>query len=273
MQAVKRVFDFYIFSNIHVALAVFSLTKITLLEYSVESNLLPFFTLFSTLVSYNLIRIYKVSEIQHWTFQFVKQHKKGILGLTFLSLCVVVYLSVLLKLVALLAMIPFALFTLFYVVPIPIKKNSTIALRNIAFLKLFLIAISWAGVTVLVPLLNYNIDLHGIEVVTFVQRFLFVVVITIPFDIRDVNFDSVKLKTIPQVIGVQQSKVFGLLFLLLFLGLEFFKGTTEVIPFRNHLLIAVLSLIFLFRATTNQHKYYSAFFVESLPIIWLLLVL
>lgn len=273
MQTVKRIFDFYIFSNIHVAFAVFSLTKITLLDYSIESNLLPFFTFFSTIASYNLIRIYKVSEIQHWTFLFVKQHKKSIISLTFLSLCVVVYLSFLLRFEALLAIIPFGLFTLFYVVPIPLQKNSTIALRNIAFLKLFLIAVSWAGVTVLVPLLNYNIDLRGMELVTFVQRFLFVAVITIPFDIRDVNFDSVNLKTIPQVVGIQQSKVFGLLFLLLFLGLEFFKGTTEIIHFRNHLFIAVLSLIFLFRATPNQNKYYGAFFVESLPIVWLLLLI
>lgn len=273
MQIIKRIFDFYIFSNIHVALAVFSLAKITLLTYSIESNLVPWFVFFSTIASYNFIRLYKVSEIQNLTFQFVKQHKKSILGLTFLSLLIIIYLNFLLKFTTLLALVPFGLFTFFYVVPMPVRKNNSLALRSVAFLKLFLIAVSWAGVTVLVPLLNYDIELQRIEWVTFIQRFLFVVVITIPFDIRDVNFDAINLKTIPQVIGIQRSKVVGLLFLLLFLGLEFFKDTMETESFRVHLIIAMFSLFFLFRASSNQNKYYSAFFVESIPIIWLLLFL
>jgi hypothetical protein len=271
MQTIKRVFDFYIFSNIHVALAVFSLTKITLLNYSIESNLLPWFVFFATIASYNFIRLYKILEIQHWNFEFIKKNKRGILALTFLSLLIVIYLSFLLKFNTLLVLLPFGLFTLFYVVPIPVKKDNSLALRSVAFLKLFLIAISWAGVTVLVPLINYDIELQRIEIITFIQRFLFIVVITIPFDIRDVNFDAINLKTLPQVFGIQRSKVFGLLFLMLFLGLEFLKNEITTQQFQLHFLIGLISLLFLFRATPNQNKYFSAFFVESLPIVWLLL--
>lgn len=271
MQTIKRIFDFYIFSNIHVALAVFSLTKITLLTYGVENNLLPWFVFFSTIASYNFIRLYKVSEIQIWAFQFVKKNKKSILGLIFLSLLIVIYLSFLLKFTTLLTLLPFGLFTLFYVVPIPVKKNNSLALRSVAFLKLFLIAVSWAGVTVLIPLINYDIELQHNEVVIFIQRFLFVLVITIPFDIRDVDYDNDTLKTLPQVFGIRQTKRIGLFFLILFLGIELFKNSVTSNQFRMHLIIALLSLFFLFRANQNQHKYYSAFFVESLPIVWLLL--
>ncbi len=271
MQAIKRIFDFYIFSNIHVAFAVFCLTKITLLSHSIESNLLPWFVFFSTITSYNFIRLYKVFDINSWTSKFVKQYKKGILGLTFISLLIIIYLSFLLKLTTLLTLIPFGLFTLFYVIPLPIKKNNSLTLRSVAFLKLFLIAISWAGTTVLVPMINYDIELGDNEMVTFIQRFLFVVAITIPFDIRDINFDAINLKTIPQIFGVQRSKTVGLLFLMMFLGLEFLKNPMEIEQFRIHLIIAVFSLIFLFRATSKQNKYYSAFFVESLPIVWFLL--
>ena len=273
MQTIKRIFDFYIFSNIHVALASFSLTKITLVAYEIESNLVPFFVFFSTIASYNFIRLYKVYEIQYWIFKFIKEYKKSIIGLTFFSLSVVIYLSFLLKFTTLVALAPFGLFTLFYVIPIPVKKNKPLALRSVSFLKLFLIAVSWAGVTVLIPLLNYSILLQNNEIITLIQRFLFLVVIVIPFDIRDLKFDSEKLKTLPQVIGIQRSKVLGLFFLMLFLGLELFKKPVEAVQFRDHLMIAVITLLFLFRATTNQHKYYSAFFVESLPIVWFLLVL
>jgi len=272
MQTVKRIFDFYIFSNIHVAFAVFSLTKITLLTYKIESNLLPWFVFFSTIASYNFIRLYKIYKIKRWVFKFIIDHKKRILVLTIISALLVIYLSLSLKRDALLALLPFALFTLFYVVPIPVKKNNALALRSVAFLKLFLIAISWAGVTVLVPLINYEIELQSAEIIIFVQRFLFIVVITIPFDIRDMNFDEPGLKTLPQVFGTQRSKVFGLFLLMVFIGLEFLKMLNEEAQFRTHLIIAICALYFLFRATSNQNKYYSAFLVESLPIIWLLLL-
>jgi 4-hydroxybenzoate polyprenyltransferase len=106
---------------------------------------------------------------------------------------------------------------------------------------------------------------------TFIQRFFFIAAITIPFDIRDLNFDDKNLKTLPQVIGIQKSKVVGLFFLMLFLGLEFFKNSTEV-SYRINFIIALISLFFLLKATHDQNKYYSAFFVESIPIMWLVLL-
>ena len=272
MQVIKRIFDFYIFSNIHVAIASFCLTKITLLEYGIESNLVPFFVFFSTVTSYNFIRLYKVYETQYWIFKFIKEYKKIIIGITFLSLFIVLYLSFLLKFIALVSLLPFCFFTLFYVIPLPVKKNNVLVLRSVSFLKLFLIVISWTGVTVLLPIINYSILLQNNEVIIIIQRFLFLVVIALPFDIRDLKFDNKNLKTLPQVLGVQKSKVLGLLFLMLFLGLEFFKSPVSIIQFRTHLIIAILSLVFLFRSTPNQNKYYSAFFVESLPIVWLLLL-
>ena len=109
------------------------------------------------------------------------------------------------------------------------------------------------------------------ESLIFAQRFLFVVAITLPFDIRDVDFDDATLKTIPQVLGVIYAKRFGILCLMLFVGMEFFKTLTDSFGFREHLMIATLVLIFLMRANKDQNKYYSAFLVESIPIVWLLL--
>jgi len=271
MDFVKRIFNFYIFSNIHVALAVFSLTKITLLTYNIQENLIPFIVFFSTLASYNFIRLYRIDTVQDWFFEFVKVNKRSVIGLTFISTLLVVYLGFALHWKAIVALIPFGVFTLFYVIPFPVKKKHSVSLRSLAFLKLFLIAISWAGVTVLIPILNYNIAIHQNEILIFIQRFLFVLVITLPFDIRDIDYDSENLKTLPQVFGIQQTKRIGLFFLLLFLGLELFKNAIASSQFQLHLIIALLSLFFLFRANQNQHRYYSAFFVESLPIVWLLL--
>jgi len=269
MHLVKRIFNFYIFSNIHVALAVFSLTKITLLAYDIQDNLMPFFVFSATLSSYNFIRLYRIAAVQGWFFEFIRTHRKSVLGVSLASVLLVVYLAFSLNFQTLVALIPFGIFTLFYVIPFPIQKGKFTSLRSLAFLKLFLIAISWAGVTVLIPLLNYDITINQDVILAFLQRFLFVLVITLPFDIRDMNYDNDSLKTLPQVFGIQKTKRIGLFFLMLFLGIELFKNSITSSQFQLHLIIALLSLIFLFRANQNQHKYYSAFFVESLPIVWL----
>ena len=272
MHTLKRIFDFYIFSNIHVAFAAFCLAKITLIQNGVQSNWVPVFVFFSTIVSYNLIRFYNASENKNWVAIFINKNKKTLLGLTFVCICVLIYQSYFLNFKAIITLIPFGLLTLFYVIPFPWQKRNSVALRSVAFLKLFLIAISYAGVTVLFPLINYNIEVQNNEIITLIQRFLFIAAITIPFDIRDLNFDDKKLKTLPQVIGVQKSKVVGLFFLMLFLGIEFFKNSIDNNT-RINFIIALISLFFLLKATDDQDRYFSAFFVESIPIVWLLLIL
>ncbi len=268
MQRIKNIIKFYIFSNIHVALATFCLTKITLLEIGISENKTPLFVFFATLVSYNCIRFLRIEKVSNWFQKWFELNEKYLYVLTGLSLLLLIYFAFFLRLKALVVLLPFSLFTLFYV--FPLKKYT---LRNIAGLKLFLIAISWAGVTVLFPLIQNFITPRAIDYITFIQRFLFVTVITIPFDIRDFEYDSKNLKTLPQQVGIQKSKFVGVLLLLLFFFLEFFKNTMSSNSIITLLIIVIISAILLVKSTTNQHKYFSAFFVESIPIIWFLLFL
>ena len=186
------------------------------------------------------------------------------------SLIFLFYLMFKIRIEALILLLPFVLAAVFYVVPFASDRKN---LRSIASLKLFLIAFTCAGVTVLFPLIQYKIQFsHDIWVI-FLQRFLLIVAITIPFDIRDVNFDMPELKTLPQTIGIKKSKLLGLLALLLFfiLGLLIVpvNKTTILITF----LITLISFLFLIFSTSDQRKYYSSFWVESIPIFWLILVL
>lgn len=273
MRTIKRVFDFYIFGNIHVGLATFCLTKLTLGNYGISNNLVPFFVLFSTILVYNFIRLRKVSTNKHWLSFFISENKKAVLILSIVSFAVILFQSFFLNIKSIIALIPFGLASLFYVGPISFKNQFSYSLRSIAFFKIFLIAFTWAGVTVIFPLINYELSFGLNELILFIQRFLIIVVITIPFDIRDLSYDHQNLKTLPQVIGLERSKVFGLFFLMLFLGLELFKSSIDNIDLRINLIIAIISMFFLIRANENQHKYYCAFYVESIPILWLFLYL
>ncbi len=263
MQKLKNTFNFYIFSNIHVAMATFCLTKITLLEIGVSENKTPLFVFFSTLVSYNLIRFLRVEKTINWFQNWFLKNEKYLYLLTGISLLFTIYFSFFLRLRAIFVLFPFAILTLFYVFPI-----TRYSLRAIAGLKIFMIAISWAGITVLFPIIQNYIIPREIDYITFLQRFLFVIVITIPFDIRDLEADSSSLKTLPQVLGVNKSKYLSLVFLLVFFLLTFFKP----INYSINIILVVITSLLLIKATTKQNKYYSAFYVEFLPIIWYLLI-
>lgn len=268
MQFFNRFFQFYIFSNIHVALGAFCLVKITLLPYDIVENNTALFVFFSTIIAYNFIRFFRILEVVKWFSDWLNNNKKTLYILTFLSILAVVFLIFKMQLKALLWLLPFSLFTLFYVVPLPFKNKS---LRKISGIKLFLIAFSYAGITVLFPLVQNDILITTNVWITFVQRFIFIVLIAIPFDIRDLHCDNESLKTLPQMIGVKNAKRIGIIFGLLFVLAEFLKFPIVVRGIIIVLIVSVLSSLFLINSKEIQSKYYSSFWVEAIPIFWFLL--
>ena len=154
---------------------------------------------------------------------------------------------------------------------IPFSRKSKINLRNVGALKIVLISLVWAGVTVLLPLMAAGNSFDALVLLTFLQRFLWVLVLTIPFDIRDVQFDEDHLKTIPQILGIKNTKKLGFVLLLVALVLEFSLWSGSI--FKNIFLgVTFLLLFLLMRTKTTQPKYYSSFWIEAVPIFWWLLL-
>ena len=123
------------------------------------------------------------------------------------------------------------------------------------------------------PLINSEFEINDDVVLSGVQRFMFVILLMLPFEIRDLNYDSLKLATIPQRIGVKQTKVIGLLLTFLIMSLEYFKDNINIGHLISLAIIVLTTMLFLNFATKKQGKYYSAFWVESLPICWVMLLL
>lgn len=83
-------------------------------------------------------------------------------------------------------------------------KIKGINMREIPYLKIHLIGISWSLILIVFPILNE--DLNEPYAIYGLAYYLYVVAVTIPFDIRDLKHDKVEHKTIPQVLGVIKSK-------------------------------------------------------------------
>jgi hypothetical protein len=107
--------------------------------------------------------------------------------------------------------------------------------------------------------------------IEFIQRFLYVIIAMLPFEIRDMKYDSLKLSTIPQRIGVTKTKIIGVLLIVLVFVLEFFRDEFYVNKTIILAAVCLLLLVFLLFSTKNQKQYYSSFWVEGIPILWAIL--
>ena len=151
------------------------------------------------------------------------------------------------------------------------KKN----LRNTEGIKIFIVAATWSLLTVLLPIIDFFDKIDVIGMIYFIQIFIYVFVAIIPFDIRDLNLDIKNLNTVPQNIGIQRAKNLGIILLFVFIILDFVQiillehvNLTSVLI---NIIICIILSILLFNSRKNQTKYYASFWVESLPIFWLLL--
>jgi hypothetical protein len=95
----------------------------------------------------------------------------------------------------------------FYAVPIPLLNKS---LRQLSGMKNAWIVVVW-GVLLIIPLVNREktidwIDVIHVMVLAFVQ--------IIPFDIRDVPYDSPEMKTFPQIFGIRNARMLATVLLL-----------------------------------------------------------
>ena len=91
-------------------------------------------------------------------------------------------------------------------------------MREIAYLKIHLIAFSWITVLILFPALNEGI--FSVSLVWMaIAHYLYIIAVTIPFDIRDLKFDRGSQMTIPQVVGKGWAKVSSVVLLGTFMGL------------------------------------------------------
>ncbi|MFB9863246.1 UbiA family prenyltransferase [Rufibacter immobilis] len=105
-----------------------------------------------------------------------------------------------------------------YSIAVVPEGDRYIPLRDIPFLKVFLIAYVWSAVTVQLPLMEVDRDLFsGNNLILFVRRFLFIFSLTLVFDIRDVHKDKLtNTVTFPTKWGVQKTKWLALFTLFLF---------------------------------------------------------
>lgn len=205
------------------------LTIATQLQLGMKPQWHPylFIIFFATLFEYNLHRFIIVitnkEALNSDKHKWVRENLKVFYSLVLLSILGFICVVLLAKKEVLIALAPIAAITLFYSLPVFGNKRTVFRLREIPFLKIFLIALVWSSSTILLPVIQSGITFNWTHVIAMLaERFLFILAITIPFDIRDVEADKqAGLKTIPLLLNENKSLVISYLSLFIFFLISF----------------------------------------------------
>ena len=267
MKIFKQIFNFYINSSIHVALSCYSLVKMTqhMFNISLDQSIANF-VFFGTIVGYNFVKYDALARAKKL---LMRTELKIIALFSFFALILVGFYFFQLQRITQIVAVAFLSITLLYTLPFfPNRRNA----RNWAGVKIYIVALCWVGVTLALPVLNAAISITSDFYLKCIQRFILIFVLVLIFEIIDLANDDPHLKTVPQQIGVKRTKILGILLLIPFYFLEFLKSNfDEKQLIVNLILVALISLFLLF-ANEKRSKYYTSFWVESVPIIWWLLL-
>ncbi len=264
MKYLKNAFELYINSSIHVSFAVVAFTIISFLEYDLfpDQDLL-LFIFFSSITGYNFVKYAGIAKLHHLSLAKNLRIIQVFSGISFLAM---LYFGFHLKTSVLISTGILGIFTLLYAIPLFGGERN---LRSLPGIKIFIIALVWAGTTQISPVVNAGMYLGKEILLDFFQRLLMVIVLTLPFEIRDLNFDSEKLGTIPQKLGAFKTKIFGTLLIGLIFSIELFQKSFNSNEFLSLVLILLISGGMLWNAGEHQKKFYASFWVESIPILFL----
>jgi len=149
---------------------------------------------------------------------------------------------------------------------------AAIPLREKAYLKLPLIAGVFALATVVYPVLLAGFklsDFTPILVTVLLARVLYIAGITIPFDVRDLNIDSVNMKTMPQQIGTKRSLQRAVILVggsgVLWAGLLIMEAIPQIVGY-SLLIHAIISIPFVspILAGRNRSEFYYSIVLDGL---------
>lgn len=203
----KKIINLLIYSELLISLCAVAATCQTylLLGKEILWDELLWIVGLSTMACYVLARLAALQEMNQM-FSKPQNRSKLFYILCFLLLfssAICFFLFLQLKTSVQLVLVASAVVTVLYTIPLIPNKKGWKKLRDVGMLKIFLIAFIWTISTAILPILQCDAPLNELQTWLVVgEKVLFIFAITLPFDIRDMNYDqSRNLKTIPLLIG------------------------------------------------------------------------
>lgn len=266
--------DLILYSNLWIAIAALAMALQTQLFLFGRLQYSPYFPFLfcGTLFLYAIHRIVGLQKSEpfqekgrYWVIATFKSHIRFYAGL---SALVGAYFFFQLDLSFQLSLFAPALLSLAYVIPLFAGKKR---LRDFHFIKIFLIALVWTWLTVIMPAIYYSLEFQLCTLLMVLERTCFVFAITIPFDIRDLEIDRFnKVKTLPYRLGIKKSKAIALVSLamaLFFAWLNYYTLGISLLQWLAYGLSCLVAAWLVLKSSTSQHDYFYTGLMDGTMIL------
>ena len=203
----KKIAEFILFSSVFIADCAVALCIETNLLLHLPFNIISFycFVFGATLAQYNLHYLVKKSAVTNsqrlaWSLKNKVLHKillsVGIILILFSFLSFRLHHFIILGVIGIIAFL-----YSFPVIPLGKKKR----IKDYGFIKIITLALIWTLVTVWFPVVNFSFE-KNIFAFVFLQRFVFMFVLCLLFDVRDIEIDRKEnIKTVAVIVGQKKS--------------------------------------------------------------------
>ncbi|MEM7104167.1 MAG: hypothetical protein AAF502_13600 [Bacteroidota bacterium] len=274
---IEQLIDLIIYSNFNIALGAGCMGLQTYLLFFSPLELTPlvFLIFCSTLVIYALHRLIGLPKVQDFLtverYKVIFERKYHIWVYAIMAIIGGAYCFFKVSFSVQIALVAPAAISLLYVLPILGGKRN-LRLRDFNMIKIYLIAIVWAYVTVLLPAIELETIWSPKTWLMFIERALFVFAITLPFDIRDLKVDKhTEVNTIPARIGIQNTIRLAWACLGVFSVLAIINyGLLISIP----LLVSAISTgVFVYFSAPGRHDYFYSGLLDGTMTLQFLFVL
>ncbi len=288
MKLLLKVFDFLLSTYLFIASASVCLVLETNLLVAGKPDVtgLSMFIFFSTILIYNFHRVSGLFEDHFFSVELFSERLKKIPFSVKMMTCIAVTgmlsSACFIQVKTLFWFLPLALLTLAYSVPVLKVNGKMKRLREIFLVKITTLAFVWSFVTVTLPFIDFGIDVFTKSSLSiFAQRFLFMLAICIPFEIRDMEQEKKwGNMTLPQLIGINKSKMVGVFALLIFTLLVFFQfDRNEIADHSIHhytaplIISAIIASLFILSSHQHRSNYYFRIFTDGTMQLQFILLL
>ena len=246
----------YTSSNFHVALALWAFCRVFALQQSISFSFALQCAIFGFgWAGYQYLKDYVPVFYQQQSLSFIK--------LTPLLIAVILGFYGLISQ-------PFFIWVAFGFVGVltfcyALPFGAKMGLRFVPTIKVFVVALCW---TVL-AMVSLTALPKNLFVLVSIKAMLWMICLILPFELRDMQKDEKFLKTLPQLLGFNGVKRLG----VMLIGLTAFFAF-ETVAVRTFLWVEwgmlLLLAIALYCASPKRSPLVTSFWVESIPVLWLL---
>ncbi len=275
----RKLVSFLLYSNIFIGVCAVALafTNQLTIENRFYFDKGIWFVFFSTVFTYSFLKLSNPegTRINNAHRSWAKNNPQLTRNILLISLIGTVCFLVMLQRQAMVIVLLLSVVTAFYgFISLPFFRPQK-KLRDFGLLKTFFVALVWSVTTVLVPLSGNS---PGADMLLFLlaRRFLFVLALTMVFEIKDLKGDSQhRLRTLPAAFGVSNTKLLAqgiLLALILINCIQYYYFDLSLLKMAAVNLSLLVSVICIqpVNEETGENWYY--FILDGMMLLQFLLV-